>query len=103
MQSFIDIIMIVIGIFVIGALLQSLRQSQKVAEDIKPEYKYRLVVTHAGEYMQGRQRSTIQGNSLEYLQQNLNYIAFYSIKEANVYSKNQLTHKMDATGVLREV
>lgn len=103
MQSIIDITVIVIGIAVIGALLKTLWQSQKAAEDIKPVYKYRLVVTHVGEYLQGLRLSTFQGNSLEYLQQNLNYIPFHSIKEANVYSKNQLTHTMDATGVLREV
>lgn len=103
MQSIIDITVIVIGIAVISALLKTLWQSQKAAEDVNPVYKYRMVVTiHSGISPKG-QTNTIQGNTLEYLQQNLNYIAFYAIKEANVYSKNQLTHTMDPTGVLREV
>ena len=103
MQSIIDITVIVIGIAVIGALLKTLRQSQKAAEDIKPVYKYRMIVTIRSGISPKGTLKTIEGNSLEYLQQSLNNIAFYAIVEANVYRKNQLTHKMDATGVLREV
>lgn len=103
MQSVIDIVVIVIGLFVIATLLQTLAKSQKAAEDTKPQYKYRLIVNMRSGVSPGRQVKTDSGNSLEYIQAQLNNFVFYSIESAVVYTNGVLTHKMDATGVLREV
>jgi hypothetical protein len=103
MQTVIDITMIVIGLFVIGVLLKTLAQSQKAAEDLKPKYKYKMVITIHRGISSNVQTKTIEANNLEYLQYNLNCTAFHAIKVAAVFTNGAYTHKMDATGVLRGV
>ena len=105
MQLAIDIgvILLILGFLVL--VLKELATSQKNSVPSKPvkqsEYTYVMFIRfNVVEGMPPRSQ-TVEANSLQYMQETLNDISFYAIKDARVATNGVVTHQMGPNGVLQ--
>lgn len=107
MQIAIDIGIILSIMGFLFLVLKELATSQKNSVPKKPakvsEYTYVMVVRFKKVIDGMPYTQEVEGNSLEYLQQTLNNVAFWAMEGATVAKNGVVSHRMDDTGVLREV
>lgn len=95
-------ILLILGF--VSLVLKELATSQRNSQPPRPnEYVYAMRVLMQSRPSQTPNIRMFAANSLEYMQQNLNMLAFHAIESAEVRTRGVLTHHMDETGVLREL
>ncbi|AXC36482.1 hypothetical protein HOT57_gp38 [Pseudomonas phage phCDa] len=104
MQTFINVMTVLILLAFLALMLRELARSQKSAELPKDHFKYVMHIQYVavkGEEPVIRRHSA---NSLQYMQETLNNVVFHAIDNAVVFCAGRVTHRMDKTsGVLCEV
>lgn len=103
MQVAIDIGIILLVLGAIALLLKELARSQRNSEpEKKHEFTYTMNVRFKSNPDLPPVSRSFAANSLAYMQENLNMLPFHAITSAEVRTLGVPTHRMDATGVLRE-
>lgn len=98
----IGVILLILGF--VSLVLKELATSQRNSQPPKAnEYVYAMRVLMQSKPDNPPVIRMFTANSLEYMQQNLNMLAFHAIDSAEVRTRGVLTHRMDETGVLRDL
>ena len=103
MQTYINVMTVLIMLLVLVLLLRELARSQKSAEMPKDHFKYVMHIEYVALKGAEPRLACHTANSVQYMQKTLNNVVFHAIAKAYVICAGRVTHRMDKTGVLREV